>query len=340
MLKRFLCGAALTAALLGAGFTPVQAEELYVRNRLFKDAYFVGSTTYVPVDGFLKAVRVPWSLSGSNVTLGKGSSPDIGSGSEQLAFFKDGKRLDLSGQVRGGKLYVPAKDLAKFVGYGVIYNRATGVVDVVKARFTNEQDEQAATDLVAAKEAAKAERDAAWQARVEKAKADRKAKEEAEMAESGEGEDEEGLDEDSDEDVADETSDEDVEDTESAKSKDEDTTEEEVEKKPPPEADLVVLSTDANPNYYTGVVTFRAVLQNQGYAKATDVRAKFVVIGPTDKEKGKTQWISKNMYHGPIDPDGRWEIVQEYKHRAGASMPRGDFEIKVTPAFKSEAPKE
>ena len=72
MLKRFLGGAVLVAALCGSGVAPVQADEMYVRNRPFKDAYFMSGTTYVPVDGFLKAVRVPWSVNGSSIVVGNG----------------------------------------------------------------------------------------------------------------------------------------------------------------------------------------------------------------------------------------------------------------------------
>ena len=79
---------------------------------------------------------------------------------------------------------------------------------------------------------------------------------------------------------------------------------------------------------------FRAVLQNQGYAQATDVKARLVVVGPDGKE-----WIAKTIYHGPMAPDDRWEITEDYKHRLGAAIPRGNYDVRVSPTFKSAAPK-
>lgn len=105
------------------------------------------------------------------------------------------------------------------------------------------------------------------------------------------------------------------------------------EEKPP--ADLVVSSKRANPNTYTGEVTFDVELQNTGGQTATDVRARFVVVGPD----GKT-WISKTLYHGPIKPGGRWTFTEEYKHRLGGQAVTDQdgrtFEITVTPEFKSK----
>ncbi len=105
------------------------------------------------------------------------------------------------------------------------------------------------------------------------------------------------------------------------------------EEKPP--ADLVVSSKRANPNTYTGEVTFDVELQNTGGQTATDVRARFVVVGPD----GKT-WISKTLYHGPIKPGGRWTFTEEYKHRLGGQAVTDrdgrTFEITVTPEFKSK----
>lgn len=105
------------------------------------------------------------------------------------------------------------------------------------------------------------------------------------------------------------------------------------EEKPP--ADLAVMSKRANPNTYTGEVTFDVQIQNTGGHTATDVKARFVVVGPD----GKT-WISKTVYHGPIPPGGKWEFTEEYKHRLGGQAVTDQdgrtFEITVTPEFKSK----
>ena len=356
MLKRFLGGAVLLAALCGSGIAPAQADEVYIRNRPFKDAYFLSGTTYVPVDSFLKAVRVPYRLDGSTVVVGRGQSPAVRPRRSQIALLRNGERLDLSGVLRGGKLYVPAKRIAQFVDYGVIYNRDTGIVDVVKSRFISSDDEKAASDVVAAKQADKDLRDAAWQVKVDKARADRQAKKEAaEAARAALEEDDEDFDDEDfededmeDEDMADsdEDSDDDDDDDDDSFEDEEPTTvaadsddDEDGENEPPPVAELVVLNTQALPNYYTGEVVFTAVFQNQRYASAGDVTASYIGKGPD----GKT-WVRKTFRRGPLKPDERWEIRHEYRHHLRASMPRegqatstgtGRFELKVTPNFKT-----
>lgn len=349
MLKRFLCGAAIISLLCGSVSTPTEAEEVYVRNRLFKDAYFVGNTTYIPVDTFLRAIDMDWTVENGMLVIGRGDSPEWTPSGETFRATRAGKDLSVTGIVRGDRIYVPAKDLAEFVDYKVLYNADTGIVDVVQGRLTSSMDQQAAKEVASAKQAEKQARDAAWQARVAKAQAARKAKEEAESTELQETEvdptedpnekSEEVLAAKGNPDV--DPSDTDTQpidgrddeanasyESEDESSKDVDATEEEG---PPPEADLVVLSTNADPNNYTGEVKFRAVLQNQGYARATDVKARLVVTGPDGKE-----WVSKTIYHGPMAPDARWEITEDYRHRLGAAIPRGNYDVSVTPTFKSE----
>jgi len=356
MLKKFLYSAALAAMLSGSGLAPAQADELYIRNRPFKDAYFIGGTTYVPVEGFLKAVEVPWRVDGEMLVLGEGSSPALDMSTETLRARHMDKNLTLNGILRGGTLYVPATGLAKFVGYSVNYSRETGIVDVIQGRLTTDMDEKAASEVQAANQAEQEARQAAWQERVEKARAARKAKEEAEEAENGDD-----LDADTDSEDAIERERESREDlaakgdpdvdptdteTQAIDGKDDredasyeaDVTEVEEENKksePPPEANLVVLSSEADPNNYDGTVVFRAVLQNQGYVDATNVKARLKVVGPDQKE-----WINKTIYHGPISPDGRWVITENYRHRLGASIPRGQYDVTVTPTYDSAAPKE
>ncbi len=335
MLKKYLCGVAIVAAMSASAPTSAHAEELFVRNRAFAEAYFVGGTTYVPVDTFLKALEVPWSVKGATIVLGEGNSPDNTFATDTAKVMKNGKTLDLAGMLRGGRLFVPAKDLATFVGYAVIHNADTGIVDVVKTREINAADREAAKEVQAANQAERDALKAEREARVAKEKAflDAKTKKEGDKVEAeGEG------------DVAVETTTK-VETTtttaqddpttakvETTTTKVETTTVTE-EPKEPPKAELVVLTTDSDPQNYEGQVTFRAVLQNQGYAAAKDVTAKLTVVGPD----GLT-WVDKTIYHGPIPPDGRWEIVELYKHRLGASMPRGAYSVTVTPKFTSAPP--
>lgn len=357
MLKRFICGAFVVAALSGAGTAPVQAEELFVRNRPYKDVVFSGGTSYVTVDGFLNAVKVPWRLEGNTVVLGQGDSPDLSSSGESLSISNGGETLLLSGVVRNGRLYVPVKSIAEAAGYSVIYNQSTGVVDVVKSRLSNAEDAKIAQDIADTRLAEKQKRDEAWRAKVEKARADRQAKADAEKSKDD-------LDADDDEEEGDADSkkldakgnpDKDASDTKPAKlntkadnddldsydsadttkadKKSDDSKDEKAA--PPPKADLVVLSSDAEPNNYTGDVVFKAVLQNQGYATAGKVQARLVVVGPDGK-----QWLSKTYYHPDIKPDGRWEITENYHHRAASAIPRGEYDVKVVPTFESIPPKE
>lgn len=365
MLKRFFCGAVLVAALCGTGTAPVRADELYIRNHPYKDVYFSGGTSYVTVDGFLNAVKMPWRLNGNTVVLGKGDSPDLTATGSSLMVTNGEDTVELSGIVRDGKLYVPTKAIAEAAGYGVIYNASTGVTDVVKSRLVNADDAKIASDIEAGHKADKDKRDAAWQARVDKAREARKAKAEAAKAKDDEevatSDDEEKGDADSKDLKAKGDSEKDPSDTKEEKlngkekgdlqsyeaekapsDKDASVTAEDTKvakadekKAPPPKADLVVLSADADPNNYTGDVVIKAVLQNQGYADATGVQARLIVIGPDGK-----QWVNKNMYHADIKPDGRWEIVENYHHRAASAIPRGDYNVKVVPTFQSAAPKE
>jgi hypothetical protein len=318
-MKKYLYGLAVVAALSA----PLSAEELYVRNRAFGDAYFVGGTTYVPASSFLKALDVAWTDNGASVTLGAGESPDSAFDSEAVTLTHAGKTLDLTGMLRGGKLYVPAKSLATFVGYTVINNPETGIVDVVKTREYSAADAAAEKEVAAASQAAKDARKAERDARQakEKAAAEAKAKAEAEAkGETVEGEETEG------EETAAESKP-----TETAPSTAPDAPEEAPETpKEPPKANLVVLSSDTDPNYYTGECVFRAVIQNQGFAPAEGISASFSVTGPDGRN-----WYKKTLYRGPLPVDGRWEISETYKHPLASAMPRGTFTIDVAPKFTS-----
>lgn len=111
-----------------------------------------------------------------------------------------------------------------------------------------------------------------------------------------------------------------------------DAKEDEKSNEPPPEANLVILSRDANPNFYTGEVEIKAVVENQGYAPAERVTGRLKVTGPDNRV-----WITKSVYGPNLRPDGRWEITETYKHRDGAAMPRGNFDIDLTLDFKTKS---
>lgn len=340
-MKKYLCGLAVLAALSA----PVSAEELYVRNRAFGDAYFVGGTTYVPAGTFLKALDVAWTDNGASVLLGSGESPDSAFDSEAITLTNGEKSLDLSGMLRGGKLYVPAKSLANFVGYTVIANPETGVIDVVKSREYTSADAAAEKEVAAAGKAAKEARKADREARQakEKAYADAKAEAEAKAkGETAEGETDEGEEGDAKTDGKTDSKTDAKSDGKADAKTDGKTTETKpaetaavtkpAEEKPKeaPKANLVVLSTDPSPNYYTGECTFRAVIQNQGFAPAEGLSAAFTVTGPDGRD-----WVKKTVYRGPLPVDGKWEITETYKHPQASAMPRGNFTINVVPKYTS-----
>ena len=306
---------------------PLSADELFVRNRAFGDAYFVGGTTYVPVTSFLKSVDVSWSDTGRTVALGTGDSPETAFDSESITVTQGEKSLDLNGVMRNGKLYVPVKNLANFVGYTVIHNASTGVVDVVKTREPNAADAQAEKDVAASKQVESDARKATREARKAKEKAYADAKAEA----KGES-DEDDLDSEETADATDAESAKATESTEKAEVKGGEAEAGESEEKPkePAKANLVILSAEASPNYYTGEVIFRAVVQNQGFAPAEGVSAQMTVTGPDGKV-----WLTKNIHHAPVAVDGRWEITETYNHRLKSAMPRGDFNVVVTPKYVS-----
>lgn len=331
-MKKYLCGLAVLAALSA----PISAEELYVRNRAFGDALFVGGTTYVPAGTFLKALDVAWTDNGASVSLGSGESPDAAFDSEAITLTNGEKTLDLTGMLRGGKLYVPAKSLANFVGYTVIANPDTGVVDVVKSREYTSSDAAAEKEVAAAAQAAKDARKAERDARQAKekawadAKAEAEAKAKGETTEEGETAEGESKEEGDKSDGKSETKT-DVKAPET-ETKPAETAAAPAEEKPKeaPKANLVVLSNDASPNYYTGECTFRAVIQNQGFAPAENLSAAFTVTGPDGRV-----WVKKTLYRGPLAVDGRWEITEIYKHPQAAAMPRGNFTVDVVPKYTS-----
>lgn len=322
-MKKYLCGLAVLAAVSA----PVSAEELYVRNRAFGDALFVAGTTYVPASSFLKALDVDWSDNGATVSLGSGDSPEAAFDSETITVTKGGKSLDLSGMVRGGKLYVPARDLAKFVGYTVINNPDTGIVDVVKTREITDSDLAAEKEVAASQTAAAEARKAEREARKAKEKAFADAKAEAEAKAKGETAEGEGETATEEEEGTETAADAKVEEAKPAEASPEAKPE---TPKEPPKANLVVLSSEATPNYYTGEVIFRAVIQNQGYAPAENLTAAFTGVGPDERA-----WVKKTLYHAPLGVDERWEIVETYKHPLQSAMPRGTFVVTATPKFTS-----
>lgn len=319
-MKKYLCSIVVAATLVAQS----SADELYVRNKVFKDTYNLGGATYVPVAGFLRATNLSWSGSGSKISLGSGDSSESAFSNQNFTLTSGKKTLDVAGVMRGNRLYAPLKELAKFVGYSVVYNKDTGIIDVIKARDITADDEQAAEEVAAANQA---EQDAI-KAKREARQAKEKAAAEAKAAKDGKGEAGETEVEGSEtKTAADESS---AKPAAPAVAPAEPSSDKQEKPKEPPKANLVVLSSDADPNYYTGECKFRAVIQNQGYAPAQNLTAALTVTGPDGRVL-----ISKTLYHAPLAIDSTWEIVESYKHPLQSAMPRGDFKVSVTPKYTS-----
>lgn len=347
MNKNIVAGALVSAALFGGS---VQAEELFVHNRPFTEATFRGRTAYVPVSSFLKSVGMGYQQSADRIVVSKGgTAPALEDSRVTVSYM--GKQQTFNGTVRNGKVYVQLEPLAELLGYKVNHNFASGIVDVVQGHLRTDEEEKAAEQVEAAKEADRLAKKEAWDKTVaahrEKVAARKAA--DAEKAEDGkDGDGDKDGDKDADKDgdkaadkekpkgekekVAAETekaADEPKE-VEKAAAPETEKKGEAESNEPPPKAELVIISSDANPNLYTGEVTFTVVAENQGYAPAEGVSASLKVTGPDGKV-----WLNKTVYGRNMAPDQRWEVVEKYKHRDGAAMPRGDFNIDFKPNYKS-----
>ncbi len=333
MKTRILVGV-LTVLTLLTAIAP--AKELYVRNQPFRDAYFAGSRTYVPLTAFLKATGHKWNVDGDTImVVEKGPSPAFNA--TQFTLKSQGKSMDLTGIQRGDRVYVDLKPVAKALGLGVLSNEETGIVDVVKGHLISDADKAAEEELMSAKAEQKAQRREAWEKRVsshrEKVEAEKAAAEAAEEeSEDGDEEMTEEGEQSSDSDAEDEPKKtaKKVEEKPAEVAKTAEPEENKEEEEPPPAADLVVYSKDAAPNYYTGDVIFSAVVRNQGNAPAQGVQGRMKVTGPDNRV-----WISKTFYGPTLAPDANWNIKENYKHRDGPAMPRGTFDISLDLDFKT-----
>ena len=142
MKNRIILGA--VAALLCIS-SAVTAQDVFVRNKPFKQIVAVGSETYVPAETFIRALGYNWSVNGQTVTLttDPSSNGDFPVGSVHLIYGE--KTLTLDSTRRGTSSYVSMTPLARFLDYTV--TRSAGIVDVAKARNVTDTDKKIAAEI-------------------------------------------------------------------------------------------------------------------------------------------------------------------------------------------------
>ncbi|MGI5845281.1 MAG: hypothetical protein ACOX9B_14055 [Candidatus Xenobium sp.] len=312
------------------------AQTLYVRNRPFPDRVNIGGTIYVPIEGFLRALKVDWLTQEDGslvVTPGRGQGAPVTTKSFQM---RSGARsLAVDGLDRNQEIWVPLRPVADLLGFKVSYTPGTETLDVVAGRPITASDRQAAADIASANAAREQAIQEAWNKRREAIQAERKAREEAEAAKAAAEAGEVEAD---------------------PKEGNEGTFPSEMDArpaprpsqappapvpaapppapaapaepaapakpeapKPPPEAMLIVISPMAVVDYFTGTVRCTARIQNNGEAPASGISAQVTLRGPDG-----SVWNRQRVYRdGTLEVDGVWNLEASYVHPDGNAMPRG-----------------
>ena len=333
MKNRILVGA--LAALLSLSAT-VTAEEVFVRNRPFKQVIKVGSESYVPAEQLLKALGYNWTVKGQTVALTTepAANGEFPTGSVQLLYGE--KSLNLESTRRGSQAYVSLSPVAKFLDYSVVTNRSAGTIDVNKGRLASDSEKK----MLSAAEAAKAEKEKetreAWEKKAAEIKDKREAKNKKDDGAKTEGDKAEG-DKPAEGDkgkgkTASKGKKEKTEPKEAAQAEppkeaapaeDKD---KEKKNEPKPAPRLEVFRADAKPDYSTGVVTIEAEVRNQGNGPADTVSGTVSLYGTNDDGK-EVLWYRSAVRGPALKPDGSWTYKYEYRHRSGASMPHGNLRV-------------
>lgn len=346
MKTRILMALAAGSLLLSAA---VPAETYYVRNRPFKQVIKTGGEAMVGAEAFLRALGLNWNLNGNVVTLTAqpASNPTLPSGTLTFRHGQNEARLDTS--ARGGSTYVSLRPLARLAEYGVTENRASGTVDVAKARFATESERKLVGEVAAARQQEEKAMMDAWA----KKAAELKAKREAEDATAKEG------------DTGTEATTADAGTTttatktgKTAKSGKTTTTtaatptaspspsadvaatdkpKEEV-KEIPKEARLEVFRVDARPEPASGMVVIEGEIKNMGDAPSKPISGLLTLRGPSQSTSvteanaaGQSRvWMTKSLSGPVVAPGTSWKFTERYRHPSGNSMPIGN----ITSDFK------
>ena len=337
----------------------VKADVFYVRNHPFKQVIQSGSQAYVSLEAFLSAVGLNWDSDGKvvTVTTSPASNPPLGNGLLTIKFGDSSVDLDASN--RGESTYVSLRPVAHLLGYNVIVNHETGIVDIIQAHQATAQDKA----LLAKSEADKTAQEKAISEAWEKKAAEIKAKREA------------AADDTTASNSTDKTEDKTTTTKKPAKSTtaattvsnstgrtdatnssvaSADTTGNSTKEKPVvKQPRLEVLRSDADPDYSNGAVKITVQVKNDGEGAAKSVSGRLIVTGPSGESGtsvspsapvlagassntqvqndnvGQKEWLSQYVSGPSLAPDGTWNYETIYRHPQGASMPHGPIKVEL-----------
>lgn len=311
------------------------AQDVFVRNRPFKQVVKVGSETFVPADAFLRALGYNWTVKGQTVTLTAGPAANSEFPTGNLTFVNGDKTVVLEATRRGNYAFVSMAPLARFLDYAVV--RSSGIIDVNKGRAQTAADKKVAAEVNQEKVAREKAIDEAWAKKAAEIKEKREA-----AAEKDKGTEEGDKSADKDKSVTKDKSSKDhpvktPADTKSVADKGTSTTEalkpttpaDEKKNEPKPAPRLEVFRADATPDYSTGIVSIEAEIRNQGTGPASSVSGTLVLYGSNDEGNKEVEYYRTSV-HGPaLKADGSWIYKTEYRDRRGASMPHGTMRAEL-----------
>jgi hypothetical protein len=314
------------------------AQELFVRNRPFKQAIKAGSETFVPADSFLRALGYNWSVSGDTVTLSQSaaSNPTLPAGN--FKFVLGDKSLPLELSSRGQKSFVSMVPLAKFLGFNV--SNAGGITDVAKGRFSNETDKKLAAEVNQAKLAEEKATKEAWEKKAAEIKKKREDKEKS----SEEGDKADEKDSKDAKDSKSETIGDSEKTAKGKKDKDKVAADakapvatdskaepaaakDEKKNEPKPAARLEVFQAEATPDYSTGVIKIRTEVRNQGNGPSSGSVSGTLSLYGTSPDGKESLWYQTSIRGPVLKPDQNWTNAVEWKHRDGSAMPHGNLRV-------------
>jgi hypothetical protein len=339
----------LVAAAVGVFFwSGADAESYYVRNRPFTQVIKAGGEAMVGVEAFLRAAGYNWTTEGNVVTLTEkpAANPPLAAGN--WTFRNGTNEAVLESSQRGGSAYAPLSSLAKLLQYSVNVNRASGTVDVVKARFSTDDEKKMVGQVMEETAAQKKAVQEAWAKKAAELKEKREAASKAAEGEGSEGEEKSGEGEEGKK-SEDGKKSEGKEPKDGKKPKEEKTPPAETppasgDAKPPADKDekkeapksaaLEVTQNNCTPDYGNGTVTMNLEVKNLGDAASKPISGTVILTGPdnsgsaTVSNQGRTKVIYTKSVSGPsIQPGASWPFSQKYSFPGGNSLPAGNYSV-------------
>lgn len=315
----------------------VSAQDVYVRNKPFKEAVNIGGTVYVPFAELMGAFQIKWYAdSNGNVVAGT----DRRGGHISSDYFEltyNGKTIGVQGMTRGDRVWVPIKPVAQVCGYEVSENKALGTLDIMKGREINAADRKAAAEIEAEHAAKERElqekyaamREARLAAQKEKEAKDAEKAGTAEKTEEGafpEGFDKAPAAENAEASEPAASAQQPAETAEADASSDEAAVEEK-EPEHVPEAKLFAFYPRAICD--DSRVTYSVAIKNTGDKDATNVKATLVICGPDG-----SVWDTIVKANASVAAGATWQISDSYATMRASNAAGGiDLTVKVTLNF-------